>query len=377
VVEQLGGLSFLPLPDRGPDRDAFFGQILTGWKRQQFAKNFGASTINRRLASIQAFADFTEKFPWEWTPGDADDYFTHLRQVRGLTVATIRAYQSDVLLFCAYATSDDYPWNETCGRTFGMSMSQVITDQNKSRHRTDSPSSLEKRSFEIDEIQEFFDFADDEVERVVRSKRKGGLEAWRDAVAFKVAYGWGLRHDELRRLRVSDFSASAKAPYFGDYGVLRVRHGKSTAGSPKRQRSVLTLMDWAAEAVADWIDNGLPRLGEPLDLLFPTSSGGVVSKGQLLRRFRSYAAALDLAPGLDIHGLRRSYVTHMITVADYDDKFISMQVGHTNTSTTTIYTLPSADYAAKELERVLTRDVLKSTGKLLRKPSRPSGRKPR
>lgn len=51
---------------------------------------------------------------------------------------------------------------------------------------------------------------------------------------------------------------------------------------------------------------------------------------------------LGLAPGLDIHGLRRSYTTHMITIYGYDEKFISMQLGHVNTSTTTIYTLPSA-----------------------------------
>lgn len=377
MVEKLGGLSFLPLPDRGPDRDKFFEQVLGGWKRQQYARNFTKKTVERRISSVLAFADFAGKFPWEWSSANADEYFAHLSRVRGLVDETVRAYQSDIQLFCAYAISDSYPWNEDCGRIFGTSMSQVITDLNKHRHRTDSPISPEKRSFEIDELQDFFDFADDEVERIIRSKRKGALSAWRDAVAFKVAYGWGLRHDELRKLNLSDFSPSAKAPYFGDYGVLRIRHGKASNGSPKKQRSVLTLLDWAAEAVADWVENGLPRFGEPTGLLFPTSTGEFVSESHLHSRFQNYVDALGLAPGLDVHGLRRSYVTHMITVFDYDDKFISMQVGHANTSTTTIYTLPSADYATKELERVLSRDVLKSKGRLLVKPPRSSGRTPR
>jgi integrase len=377
LVDKMGGLSFLPLADRAPDRDGFFSEVLTGWKRQQSTQNFTQGTIRRRVNSVLAFADFTGKFPWEWTLGDADDYFTHLRDVRGLVQGTIRAYQSDVSLFCAYATSDQYPWNESCGRLFGSAMSQIITDINKAHHTQEDSGSPEKRAFELDELQRFFDFADDEVARIIRSGVKGGLAAWRDVTALKVCYGWGLRHDELRKLDLVDFSPSAKAPYFGDYGLLRIRNGKAHRGQPKKQRTVQTLVDWAAEAVAEWIEHGLPRFGEPITHLFPTSTGGLVAQNDLYLRFVGFVEALGLPPGLDIHGLRRSYATHMITIEGYDEKFISMQLGHVNTSTTTIYTLPSADFAAKEMERVLTKDVLKSKGKLLLKPSRPSGKAPR
>lgn len=374
MADKMGGLSFLPLPDRGPDRDAFLSEVLTGWKRQQLTQNFVERTIKRRLKSVLAFADFTGKFPWEWTLGDADEYFAHLRNVRGLVQETIRAYQSDISLFCEYATSDHYPWNESCGRMFGSSMSQVITDLNKARHGQEDSGGPNKRAFGLEELQEFFDYADDEVERIIRSKVKGGLAAWRDVTALKVCYGWGLRHDELRKLDLVDFSPSAKAPYFGDYGLLRIRNGKANKGQPKKQRTVQTLVDWAAESVADWVEHGLPRFGEPVTHLFPTSAGGLVSQPALYNRFVGFVEGLGLQPGLDIHGLRRSYATHMITIYGYDEKFISMQLGHVNTSTTTIYTLPSADFAAKEMERVLTKDVLKSKGRLLLKPKRSSGK---
>jgi site-specific recombinase XerD len=370
----MGGLSFLPLPNRGPDRDAFFEQILTGWKRQQVTKNFTEKTVRRRIASVMAFAEFTGKFPWEWTPSDADDHFAHLRGVKNLAHETSRAYQSDLFLFCAYATNESYEWNEICGRMFHTSMSQIITDLNRARHTQVETMGPEKRAFDIDELQDFFDLADDEVERILRAKRKGALAAWRDAVALKVVYGWGLRHDEMRRLDLVDLSRSAKAPYFGDYGVLRVRNGKANKGAPKKQRSVLTLVDWAAEALADWVENGLPRFGEPTTHLFPTSTGGIVAENDLLARFRGFVSELKLAPGLDIHGLRRSYATHMITVYGYDEKFISMQLGHVNTSTTTIYTLPSADFAVKEMERVLTKDILNSKSELFLKLKKPSGK---
>ena len=47
-----------------------------------------------------------------------------------------------------------------------------------------------------EELQRFLDYADDQVERAVRAKRKGALAAYRDATLFKVAYGWGLRRTE-------------------------------------------------------------------------------------------------------------------------------------------------------------------------------------
>lgn len=372
MADELGGLSFLPRPDRQYDGDGFFEQVLTGWKRSQFAQNFTDRTVARRLRSLVRFADFCGKYPWEWTPADADDYFDHLRGVANVSQETARAYQSDIALFCRYATSEHYEWNQTCGRMFGTTMSQIITDINKARHTQESTMRPEKRAFTVQELQEFFDFADTEVERIFRSRRKGALAAWRDAVAFKVCYGWGLRHDELRKLQLVDFSCSAKAPYIGDYGVLRVRNGKANKGAPKKQRSVLTLVDWAAEAAASWVERGLPRFGEPITHLFPTGSGGLVGQKELWERMSGYVKELGFPPGLDIHGFRRSYATHMITVYGYDEKFISMQLGHVNTSTTTIYTLPSADFAVREMERVLTKDMLSGTGKVLLKPKRPA-----
>lgn len=370
----MGGLSFLPTPDRQPDRDAFLSEVLTGWRRSQITQNFTQQTAKRRIASVMRLADFSGKYPWEWMPVDADDLFDHLRGVKNLALSTVRAYQTDIKLFCEYACSPEYPWNENCGRLFGTSFSQVITEFNKARHVQEADMGPEKRAFSLDELQSFFDLADLEVERIINSGRKGALAAWRDAVALKTCYGWGLRRDELRHLSLVDFSRNSKAPCFGDYGVLRVRFGKAMRGSPKKQRSVLTLLDWSAEAVSDWVVKGLPRFGKPVSDLFPTSSGGLVPEKNLRERMTGFVNELGFPPGLDLHSLRRSYATHTQTEYGYDTKFISMQLGHEHTSTTTIYTLPSPDYAARELERVLDKDLLASKGTLLMKPRTPSGK---
>lgn len=373
----MGGLSFLPRPDREPDRDAFLGEVLTGWKRSQITQNFTPQTAKRRVASVMRLADFSGKYPWEWTPIDADDLFDHLRGVNNLSIATVRAYQTDIKLFCEYAANVEYDWNENCGRLFGTSFAQVITEFNKARHVQEADMGPSKRAFTLEELQAFFDLADLEVDRIINSGRKGALAAWRDAVAFKTCYGWGLRRDELRHLALVDFSRNNKAPYFGDYGILRVRFGKAMKGSPKKQRSVLTLLDWAAEAVNDWVVKGLPRFGTPVSDLFPTSTGGLMPEKNLRARMTGLLDDLGFPPGLDIHSLRRSYATHMQTEYGYDTKFISMQLGHEHTSTTSIYTLPSPDYAARELERVLNKDLLASRATLLIKPRTSAGKAPR
>jgi hypothetical protein len=52
---------------------------------------------------------------------------------------------------------------------------------------------------------------------------------------------------------VTDWGPNARVPRFGRFGVVNVRYGKASRGSPPRQRTVLTTMGWAAEAVAEWV----------------------------------------------------------------------------------------------------------------------------
>jgi integrase len=224
--------------------------------------------------------DFVGSYPWHWTAADADDFFGHLRGVRNLAHTTVRAYQTDVKLFLDYATDPAYDWNEHCGRLFGTVFSQLITEFNRARHVQADDARPLKRPFTPTELQQFFDLADLEPERILNAGRKGALAAWRDAVAFKTLYGWGLRRNEVRHLQLVDFSRNARAPFFGEWGLVRVRHGKAMRGSPAKQRTVLTVFDWAAEALADWAERGLPRYGQPFNDLFPTEKGGSGARAQ-------------------------------------------------------------------------------------------------
>ncbi|MBY3985316.1 site-specific integrase [Rhodococcus fascians] len=356
-----GRLIYLPA-DSSASSETFLDDVLVGWRRAQITQNFRASTADRRIKLIHRMADFVGSPPWQWSPHDADEFFAHLRGVRNLSHATIRAYQSDVRLFLEYATNPVYEWNENCGRLFGTVFSQVITEFNRATHVQPNDTQDKRRPFTKAELQQFFDLADLEPERILNSGCKGALAAWRDAVAFKVLYGWGLRAGEGRQLQLVDCSRNARAPGFGEWGLLRIRHGKAMRGSPAKQRTVLTVFDWAAEALEHWVNYGLPRYGQPLADLFPTDRGGVVAGRDLWKRMRNLVDELGFPPGLDLHSLRRAYATHLQTEYGYDLSFVQMQLGHEHAATTSIYTIASPDYRARHLEHVLSNTLRRSVG---------------
>lgn len=218
-----------------------------------------------------------------------------------------------------------------------------------------------KRAFSLQELSQLFDLLDLEYERILDSGRNGALTHLRDTAAFKIAYAWGLRENEVRHLQIVDFSPNYRAPYFGDFGTLNVRWGKSNKGQAHKPRNVLTVFDWSAEVAEDWINQVLPRYGQPLSDLFPTNTGGIVSGSHLWRRMSEALDELGFPPGLDFHSLRRSYSTHLLTVYGYDLKFVSLQLGHEHAATTSIYTLPAPDFQITELARVHG-ETLKAAG---------------
>ncbi|RWZ61310.1 site-specific integrase [Labedella populi] len=348
---------FAPFWQQAPDPELFVAAILEGWAKQQRAKDFSPATIRTRRKLVLSFIDFSGHYPWEWTLGDADDYFSHARAVRNLSHATVRSYQTAIKLFCDYACDPSYDWNEQAAKLFGQVFAQVVTELNRVTHSQPNTGRPQKRTFSQRELQELFDLADLEVHRVLDSGRRGALAAWRDSVAFKSLYGWGLRTNEMRHLQTVDFSRNSRAPYMRDYGVVRVRWGKPHRGSAKKVRSALTVWQWTVDVIEDWIERGLPRYGEPINDVFPTSTGGLVSESHLLDKLRGLIDELGFPPGLDLHSFRRAYATQLITGEGFDVTFAQLQLGHEHAATTSIYTLPSPDYQRAALERAHSRTL--------------------
>jgi site-specific recombinase XerD len=330
-----------------------FGAMLEGWRNEQLARNLAFGTIDGRARAVKAFADQAGVFPWEWASGLVDEWLGDLRSIRNLKRSTLRNYQEALKAFCSYLVDPAYGWPEVCEERFGSYPVQVCHEWNTAVHVAEAEADAGKRAFTRDELQAFFDHADDQVDRVRVRGRKGWLAVFRDAALFKTAYAFGLRRNEVRMLDTADFGRNPSGPEFGEYGVLYVRYGKAMPGSPPKRRSVLSVWSWAVDILEQWDHEVRPLFVTASGgALWPSERGSRLGVSQLNARFAAYRDALDLAPGLDFHSLRRSYVTHLIEDG-WDARFVQEQVGHQHASTTSLYTCVSSDYRTRTLRRAL------------------------
>lgn len=161
---------------------AVFEGMLTGWERQQKSRMLGEATIRSRLALLRRFTDFADSYPWSWTPGDVEDFTISLTSgASKLAPSTIRGYHLSLRMFCDYLTDARYEWPRQCRDRFAQVPSQVCHEWNTVAHLNEYEGRPERRPLTYDEVQRLFDFADDRVERISRSGRKGALAALRDA----------------------------------------------------------------------------------------------------------------------------------------------------------------------------------------------------
>ena len=168
--------------------DAMVEAMLRGWAAQQAARGLREETISARERLVRQFAEFTNEYPWQWTPAHVDEWSLSLTGERHLAPSTIRSYQCDLRLFTEFVTDNArYGWASACEREFGPGVHPVpiVHEWNSIAHLNAYEGNPEARAFTREELQRFIDYADDQVEWAVRAKRKGALTAYRDATLFQ------------------------------------------------------------------------------------------------------------------------------------------------------------------------------------------------
>ena len=333
--------------------EAMAEAMLRGWRAQQAARGLRGKTIGARERLVRRFLAFTNEFPWQWSPAHVDEWTLTLTAEHHLAPATVRGYQTGLRLFSEYLTNTRYGWAAVCEEAFGTFPVPICHEWNTIAHLNEYEGSPEARPFSRAELQRFFDYADDQVDCAARAKRKGALAAYRDATLFKVIYGWGLRRTGTARLDLADWGRNPVAAEFGRFGMLHVRYGKAVRGQPPRRRNVASVMGWAVEAVADYIENIRPRFGAvDHPALWVTERGGRIKPPEINARFVTYRDALGLPRELSPHSLRHAYVTHL-TEDGADRRFIQEQAGHRCDTSTAIYTHVSSDFMNTALRKAI------------------------
>ena len=330
---------------------ALFEAMLEGWRRQQAARRLTGPLIEGRVRLVRRFAAFAGAWPWQWTPGQVEQWVAS----GGWAHSTVRSYEGALAAFLGYVCDPRYDWIAECEQQVGARPVQVCHEGNTAVHAAGYEGRPGRRPLTRAELQAFLDAADDHVERAAGSRRKGWLAAFRDATLFKVVYGWGLRRRETAMLDVTDFAANPAAPELGGLGVCHVRYGKAMRGSPPRRRAVATVMPWAAEALGQYVSQVRPCYeagGHPA--LWLTERGGRISARQIDDRFAAWRSVAGLPGELSVHCLLHSYVSHLIEDGA-DPLFVQQQAGHSWASTTAIYTTVGQDARNRMLRAALAR----------------------
>ncbi|KML70206.1 site-specific tyrosine recombinase XerD [Pectobacterium peruviense] len=147
----------------------------------------------------------------------------------------------------------------------------------------------------------------------------------RDKAMLEVLYATGLRVSELVGLTMSDVSLRQ--------GVVRV------LGKGNKERLV-PLGEEAVYWIEYYLEHGRPWLlnGQTLDVLFPSNRARQMTRQTFWHRIKHYAvqASID-SEKLSPHVLRHAFATHLLNHGA-DLRVVQMLLGHSDLSTTQIYT---------------------------------------
>lgn len=124
-----------------------FAAMLEGWARQQRPRFLDyESTIRPRLSTVRRLSEFSDQYPWQWQPAEAEAFFDFLRARRpNFAVSTARNYQNALRMFCEYVTDERYEWPRVCLDRFGRQPVQILHEWNSITHVSvyeDSPAGV-------------------------------------------------------------------------------------------------------------------------------------------------------------------------------------------------------------------------------------------
>jgi integrase/recombinase XerD len=176
----------------------------------------------------------------------------------------------------------------------------------------------------------------DEVAHLVLQPDERDLHGLRDRAMLEVLYATGLRVSELIQLRPGNIN-------LGDgYVICRGKGGKER---------VVPLGKAAAALTRRYIEEARPRLQrKPVEALFLTRLGDPFTRQGVWKMLREYARKAGLEARVSPHILRHSFATHLLE-RGADLRSVQLMLGHSQITTTQIYTHVSRDRLRQVYEK--------------------------
>jgi integrase/recombinase XerD len=165
--------------------------------------------------------------------------------------------------------------------------------------------------------------SEQQVEDLLNAPQTDDPIQMRDKAMLEVLYATGLRVSELVGLRLDQVSIQQ--------GVVRI------TGKGNKERLV-PLGEEAIDCLTQFLKHGRGLLlKSDSDVVFPSKRGLMMTRQTFWHRIKLYAKIAGVDCGLSPHTLRHAFATHLLNHGA-DLRVVQMLLGHSDLSTTQIYT---------------------------------------
>ena len=272
-----------------------------------------------------------------------DAYLSHLAVERRLSPNTVESYGRDLSHLRQFAAGLDRPVADLDRRGLEALVRQLMGEGRSptsvaravacfrgfyrflvvSGHRTVNPADDLRAPRAWKTLPKFLSV--DEVDRLLAAPDTTVPRGLRDRALIEVLYATGLRVSELITLKPQDVNLES--------GYL------TTTGKGRKQRLV-PLGDEAASWVVRYLQEARPALLKKRSSprLFVNARGGTgLTRVGFWKILTAYGRQCGMTASLSPHVLRHSFATHLLD-RGADLRAIQMMLGHSDLSTTQIYT---------------------------------------
>ncbi len=163
-----------------------------------------------------------------------------------------------------------------------------------------------------------------EVESLISQPDTRGVQGIRDRAILETLYATGMRVSEAVNLKKDNVNL--------DIGFLRC------IGKGNKER-VIPLGKKAIASINKYLDSSRPKLlkDKEAEFLFVSRFGKKISRQSFWKMIKKYAKSARIKKSMKPHTLRHSFATHLLE-RGADLRSVQEMLGHSNISTTQIYT---------------------------------------
>lgn len=291
-------------------------QLLAMWLKERMIQNQSEHTLNAYQRDLTDFFDFCEKRKLKLMQVEASDlreYLAYRVEQSNLSSSSIQRHLSSIRQFMKWAQQSKF-----------LNMNPVEDFKLKRKSRP-LPGMID-----IETVHQILDQTAPEDEL--------GTQLWlRDKAILELLYSSGLRLAELQGLKLIDLDFNRQ--------LLRVTgKGNKTRVIPFGKKAKQSLIDWL-NVYRLWKGQFTQQ-----DPLFVSQNGGALTPRQIENRVKHQALRAGVNVDLHPHLLRHCFASHMLS-ASGDLRSVQEMLGHSNLSTTQIYTHIDFDHLAQVYDR--------------------------